>query len=155
MTESEIREKFYKDKIADKATATAREKAGGEAAFLASGIQSVLNSTMEEVYLMGWRDAIKSAESSPSDGTMKHTPDGREIGQIDRDAIENAKDINKLDIAVLGLSKRVHSRLHKSGIRTVGELMKVIDKGLKKIWRIGDVAYEEVVRQVRKAGIGP
>ena len=53
MTDNEIREKFRKENIADKATFLAREKAGGEAALLMSGVQNMLNATMEEVYLMG------------------------------------------------------------------------------------------------------
>ena len=114
-----------------------------------SGVQNMLNVTMEEVYLMGWGDALKNAP----DG--KHTPDGHHEGEIDREAIENAKDVNQLDISVLGLSKRAHSRLQESGIRTIGELMKALDKGLKRIRSVGDVAYDEIVRQVRKAGIGP
>lgn len=83
-------------------------------------------------------------------GKEGHTPDGRHEGEIDRDAIDNAKDINKLDISVLGLSKRVHSRLQKNGIRTIGELITKLEYGLKKVRGIGDAAYEEIVRQVRK-----
>ncbi len=53
-------------------------------------------------------------------------------GEIDREAIENAKDIMKLDISVLGLPKRVYFKLQQAGIRTIGELMRAIDRGLKR-----------------------
>lgn len=73
--------------------------------------------------------------------------------EIERDLIENAKDIKKLDIFVLGISKRVYYKLQATGIQTIGELTKAIDKVLKRVRGIGDAAYEEIVRQIRKTGI--
>lgn len=73
------------------------------------------------------------SESNP-DGSRRCTGgEAGKNGELDRDAIENAKDIKKIDIAVLGLSKRAHSRLQDTGVRTIRDLMKTIDKGLSKI----------------------
>ena len=161
MTDKMIREKFHTDGIADKAAAIAREKAGGDEPLLRAGASRILIATMEEVYLMGWKDALAEGQSeieiSPftsyvvsRDRVVKPLKEG----EIDREAIENAKDITKLDISVLGLSKRVYFKLQERGICTISDLTRAIDKGLKKVRGIGDAAYEEVVRQVRKAEIG-
>ena len=111
---------------------------------------------MEEVYLMGWRDAMAQTET---DSFPQHAASRDRImkslkeGEIDRDSIENARDVKKLDIAVLGLSKRVYNKLQERGIRTIGELITKLEYGLKKVRGIGDAAYEEIVRQVKKAEI--
>ena len=104
---------------------------------------------------MGWRDALKNAPDGQHtpDGNGRCTSNGKGSGEIDREAIENARDVNKHDIAVLGLSKRVYNKLQERGIRTIGELITKLEYGLKKVRGIGDAAYEEIVRQVRKAEI--
>ena len=89
----------------------------------------------------------------PPDGNGRCTSNGKGSGEIDREAIENARDVKKLDIAVLGLSKRVYNKPQERGIRTIGELITKLEYGLKKVRGIGDAAYEEIVRQVRKAEI--
>ena len=157
MTDKKIREKFHTDAIADKATAIAREKAGGDEVLLRAGVSRILIATMEEVYLMGWKDATARTEARKDVAPFPPLPVARDRvvkplkeGEIDREAIENAKDIGKLDISVLGLSKRVYFKLQGRGICTIDELMKAIDKGLKKVRGIGDAAYQEVVRQIRK-----
>ena len=61
--------------------------------------------------------------------------------------------MKRLDISVLGLFKRAYSRLQESGIQTIGELMKAVDRGLKKIRGIGDKVYQEIVGQIKAAGI--
>ena len=158
MNDKAIRKKFHTDNIIDKALSIAREKAGGEEALIASGASNITESTMEEIYLMGWTDGTAQAQGEtnpfPSHPVSrdKITKPLKE-GEIDRDSIENAKDIKKLDICVLGLSKRVYYKLQAAGIQTIGELTKAIGRGLKRVRGIGDVAYEEIVRQIRKAGI--
>ena len=161
MTDKRIREKFHTDGIADKATAIAREKAGGDEALLRAGVSRILIATMEEVYLMGWKDATARTEARKDKAPFPSLPVARDRvvkplkeGEIDREAMENAKDVGKLDISVLGLSKRVYFKLQERGICTISDLTRAIDKGLKKVRGIGDAAYEEVVRQVRKAEIG-
>lgn len=163
MTDEEIREKFHRDQIVDKTFASVRKKAGGEEALLSVGIQSFVTATMEEVYLAGWKDATAQMKSCDGAEAFCLYPIDRDRitkplkeGEIDREAIENAKDVRKLDIAVLGLSKRVYYKLQERGIRTIAELMTRIERGdLKKVRGIGDTAYEEIVRQVRKAEIVP
>ena len=158
MADKAIRKKFHTDGIIDKAYSIAHDKAGGEVAFVASGVPNMIESTMEEVYLMGWRDAM--AQTSEINPFPPHTVSRDRIvkplkeGEIDRDAIENAKDIMKLDISVLGLSKRVYYKLQAAGVRTIGDLMKAIDRGLKRVRGIGNAACEEIVRQVKVAKIG-
>ena len=46
----------------------------------------------------------------------------------------------------------MYFKLQERGIRTIGQLTAKIETGLKKVCGIGDAAYEEIVRQVRKAG---
>ena len=157
MTDNEIREKYHKDGIADKAFNAVSKKAGGEAALIGVGIQNMFAATMEETYLMGWRDAIAHTEvCERAEAPLLYKVNRNRIvplkeGEIDREAIENARDVKKLDIAVPGLSKRVYNKLQERGIRTIGELITKLEYGLKKIRGIGDAAYEEIVRQVRKA----
>ena len=97
-----IREKFRTEDILGKALSIAREKAGGEIVFVKSGTLNVIESTMEEVYLMGWRDAM-AQEETQSELFRPHAISRDRItkplkeGEIDREAIENAKDIKKLD----------------------------------------------------------
>ena len=110
---------------------------------------------------MGWKDAIARTEARKDKAPFPSLAVSRDRvvkplkeGGIDREAIENAKDIGKLDISVLGLSKRVYFKLQERGIRTIAELMTRIERGdLKKVRGIGDTAYEEIVRQVRKGKI--
>lgn len=156
MTSEDIRKKFHTRRIADKATEATRKRAGGDEALLALGSQNILNTTLEEAYLLGWQDAEEYLDKinqplyyeTDRNGITKPLKEG----EIDREAIDNAKDIKKLDICVLGLSKRVYFKLQERGIRTLGELTAKIETGLKKVRGIGDAAYEEIVRQVRKAG---
>lgn len=156
MNDKAIRKKFHTDNIIDKALSIAREKAGDGEALVASGVSNITESTMEEIYLMGWTDAMTQikAEINPfppypifRDKIAKPLKEG----EIDRDSIENAKDIRKLDISVLGLSKRVYYKLQSAGIQTIGDLTRAIDRGLKRVRGIGDAAYEEIIRQVKKA----
>ena len=158
MNDKAIRKKFHTDNIIDKALSVAREKAGGEEALIASGASNITESTMEEIYLMGWTDAMAQAQGEtnpfpPHPASRDKITKPLKKGEIDRDSIENAKDIKKLDISVLGISKRVYYKLQAAGIQTIGELTKAIDRGLKRVRGIGDAAYEEIVRQIRKAGI--
>ena len=51
MTDNEIRLKFHREGIADRATAAVREKAGGDEPLLRAGVSRILIATMEEVYL--------------------------------------------------------------------------------------------------------
>ena len=131
MTDEEIRLKFHREGIADKATAAVRERAGGEEALVKMGAAKITLSVLEEVYLMGWKDA--GANKEPFD---RVTPSPRykidrdrivkplKEGEIDREAIENAKDIGKFDISVLGLSK---SRFRSSLIfRSAYEALKCL-----------------------------
>ncbi len=158
MTDKTIREKFHTDGILDKAYSIARDKVGGEAVFMESGVSNVIKTTAEEVYLMGWRDAMAQTETEsfpPHAVSRDRITKPLKEGEVDRGAIENAKDIAKLDISVLGLSKRVYYKLQAAGVRTIGELMKAIERGLKKVRGIGDAAYEEIVRQVKAAEIFP
>ena len=159
MTNNEIRLKFHREGIADRATAAVRERAGGEEAIVKTGAVNVAVSVLEEVYLMGWKDAkAAGAFNRPNPSPLYKINRDRIVkplkeGEIDREAIDNAKDVGKLDISVLGLSKRVYFKLQERGIRTIGELMATIDRGLKKVRGIGDVAYQEIIGQVKKAGI--
>ncbi len=107
---------------------------------------------------MGWRDAMAQTETQSEINSFPPRAVSRDRivkplkeGEIDREAIENAKDIARLDISVLGLSKRVYYKLQATGVRTICELTKAIDRGLKRVRGIGDAAYEEIVRQVREA----
>lgn len=107
---------------------------------------------------MGWKDATARTEARKDKALFPPLPVARDRvvkplkeGEIDREAMENAKDVGKLDISVLGLSKRVYFKLQERGICTIGELMKAIDRGIKRVRGIGDAAYEEIVRQIRKA----
>ena len=118
----------------------------------------MIASAMEEVYLIGWRDAMAQTETQSEINSLPPRTVSRDRivkplkeGEIDREAIENAKDIARLDISVLGLSKRVYYKLQAAGVRTIGEPTKAIDRGLKRVRGIGDAAYEEIVRQVREA----
>ena len=158
MTEKTIRKKFPTDNIIDTALSIAREKAGGEEALIASGASNITESTMEEIYLMGWTDAMAQAQGEinpfPSHPVSrdKITKPLKE-GEIDRDSIENAKDIKKLDICVLGLSKRVYYKLQAAGIQTIGELSRAIDTGLDRVRGIGQAASKEIMAQAEKAKI--
>lgn len=160
MKDKTIREKFHTDGILDKAYSIACDKAGGEAVFVESGVPNMIKTTAEEVYIMGWRDAMAQAQGEinpfpPHAVSRDRVVKSLKEGEIDREAIENAKDVGKLDISVLGLSKRVYFKLQERGIRTIAELMARIERGdLKKVRGIGDTAYEEIVRQVRKAKTG-
>ncbi len=160
MTDEEIREEFHRKHIADRAFSAVREEAGGEKALISTGIQSMVMATMAEVYLEGWKDAVAQMKSRDRAEAFRSYPVDRERavkplkeGEIDRKAIENAKDVGKLDISVLGLSKRVYYKLQERSIRTIAELMAKLEYGLKKVRGIGDVAYEEIMRQLRKAKI--
>lgn len=160
MTDKIIRDKFQTEGIIDKAYSIARDKAGGEVTFVKTGLSNVIESTMEEVYLMGWRDAMAQTETQSETNPFPPCAVFRDRivkplkeGEIDWEAIDNAKDIAKLDIAILGLSKRVYYKLQAAGIRTIGELLGAIDGGLKRVRGIGDAAYEEIVRQVKEAEI--
>ena len=164
MDTEEIKKKFHKERILDKALSAARKNAGGDNALIRSGVQNVIDATTEEIYLLGWRDA--EAQINPrretesridSHSYMPYTVDRDrptkplKVGEIDREAIENAKDMGKLDISVLGLSRRVYIRLQERGIKTIGELAKAIDAGLTRVRGIGDAAYKEIIAQVEKA----
>ena len=166
MNTEEIRKKFHEDRILDKAFFAARKNAGGDNALIRSGVQNVIDATAEEIYLLGWRDAeaqinpAKAAESHT--GTHPHIPytvdrdrpmKPLKTGEIDREAIENAKDIRKLDISVLGLSRRVYIRLKEAGIMTIGELSRTIDMGLDRVRGIGQAASTEIMAQAEKAKI--
>ena len=164
MTDREIREKFHNSRILDKAHSLAYEKAGGVEAFVKSGVQNIVKATMEEVYLLGWRDAEANAKAADTTGdtvealSLQGVDRDRPMkplktGEIDREAIENAKDICKLDISVLGLSRRVYIRLQEQGVMTIGELTKAIDAGLTRVRGIGQAASKEIMAQVRKANI--
>ena len=164
MTDREIRENFHNSRILDKAHSLAYEKAGGVEAFVKSGVQNIVEATMEEAYLLGWRDAEANAKAADTTGDtvealflqgvdrdrpMKHL----KTGEIDWEAIENAKDIDRLDVSVLGLSRRVYIRLQERGIMTIGELSRAIDMGLDRVRGIGQAASKEIIAQVRKANI--
>lgn len=158
MTDGEIREEFHRKHIADRAFSAVREEAGGEEALISAGIQNMVMATMAEVYLAGWKDAVAQMRACDRAEAFRLYPIDRDRivkplkeGEIDREAMENAKDVGKLDISVLGLSKRVYFKLQERGICTIGELMKAIDRGIKRVRGIGDAAYEEIVRQIRKA----
>lgn len=160
MNNIEIRKKFHTDHIADKAFSIVQKKAGSDKALVNAGIQAITVATMEEVYLMGWRDALATAETPESNPFSLYPINRNRITkplkecEIDYEAINNAKDIGKLDISVLGLSKRVYFKLQERGIQTIAELMAKIDQGnLKKVRGIGDAAYEEIARQVKKADL--
>ena len=160
MTDGEIREEFHRKHIADRAFSAVRKEAGGEEALISAGVQNMVMATMAEVYLAGWKDAVAQMKSCDRAEAFCLYPIDRDRitkplkeGEIDWEAIENAKDVGKLDISVLGLSKRVYFKLQERGIRTIAELMEKLEYGLKKVRGIGDAAYEEVVRQVRKAEI--
>lgn len=141
MTDKEILLKFHNSRILDKAHSLAYEKAGGVEAFVKSGVQNIVKATMEEVYLLGWRDAEANAKAADTTGdTVEAFPPQTvdrdrpmkplKAGEIDREAIENAKDIGKLDISVLGLSRRVYIRLQEQGIMTVHDLIGAINEYL-------------------------
>lgn len=166
MDAEEIKKKFHKDRILDKAHSAARKNAGGDNAFIRSGVQNVIEATAEEIYLLGWRDA--EAQINPAKAAENHTNTHPHIpytvdrdrpmkplktGEIDREAIENAKDIGKLDISVLGLSRRVYIRLQERGIMTINELSKAIDMGLDRVRGIGQAASTEIMTQAEKAKI--
>ena len=161
MTDEKIREKFFKEGIADKALTIALERVRGEKVFARSGPSSVDGATMAEIYLAGWKEAVAQMKSCDRAEAFHLYPIDRDRivkplkeGEIDRKAIENAKDVGKLDTSVLGLSKRVYFKLQERGIRTIAELMTRIERGdLKKVRGIGDTTYEEIVRQVRKGKI--
>ena len=63
MNDEEIREKFFREGIADKAEAAALERVRGEKVFARSGPSSVNGATMAEIYLMGWKDAEAQSRS--------------------------------------------------------------------------------------------
>ena len=166
MDTKEIRKKFHKDRIFDKALVAARKNAGGDNALVRSGVQNVIDATAEEIYLLGWRDAeaqINLARTTESHtGPYPHIPytvdrdrpmKPLKTGEIDREAIENAKDIGKLDISVLGLSRRVYIRLQERGIMTISELSRAIDTGLDRVRGIGQAASTEIMTQAEKAKI--
>lgn len=164
MTDRKIREKFHNSRILDKAHSLAYEKAGGVEAFVKSGVQNIVEVTMEEAYLLGWRDAEANAKAAGTTGDTKRAFPPQTVdrdrpmkplktGEIDREAIENAKDIGKLDISVLGLSRRVYIRLQERGIMTIGELARTIDMGLDRVRGIGQAASTEIMAQAEKAKI--
>lgn len=166
MDTEEIKKKFHKDRILDKALSAARKNAGGDNALIRSGVQNMIDATAEEIYLLGWRDAeaqinsTRAAEShTNSHSYTLYTVDRDrpmkplKTGEIDREAIENAKDTGKLDISVLGLSRRVYIRLKEAGIMTISELSRAIDTGLGRVRGIGQAASKEITAQVEKAGL--
>ena len=84
MTDREIRENFHNSRILDKAHSLAYEKAGGVEAFVKSGVQNIVEATMEEAYLLGWRDAEANAKAADTTGD---TVEALFLQGVDRDRV--------------------------------------------------------------------